>query len=96
MVTSDAWVLNPVTGYELELVSTPYQCLRPKELTFGEEELATLDMEIEKMKQKGAICIADNYIPEGVVFKPTKLAKQSRPEKEIFFPSFPHNSSVSA
>ena len=34
------------------------------------------------------------YIPEGVVFRPTKLAKQSRPEKEIaeiFFPSFPHN-----
>ena len=34
------------------------------------------------------------YIPEGVVFKPTKLAKQSRPEREIaefFFISFLYN-----
>ena len=37
------------------------------------------------------------YAPEGVVFKPTKLAKQSKPEKEIaeiFFPSFPHNTKL--
>ena len=59
VVTSDAWVLNAVKGYELDLSATPYQCLRPKELTFGEDELATLDMEIAKMKQKGAICLAD-------------------------------------
>ena len=58
VVTSDAWVLNTVKGYEIELSSTPYQCLRPKELSFGEEEIATLDMEIEKIKQKGAICLA--------------------------------------
>ena len=34
------------------------------------------------------------YTPEGVVFKPTKLAKQSKPERELaefFFTSFPHN-----
>ena len=60
VVTNDAWVLNAVKGYELELSSTPYQCLQPKELTFGEEEMATISMEIEKMKQKGAICLADN------------------------------------
>ena len=39
------------------------------------------------------------YIPEGVMFKPTKLAKQSRPEKEIadlFFTSFPHNTRLYA
>ena len=34
------------------------------------------------------------YLPEGVTFKPTKLAKQSRQGKtlqEFFFPSFPLN-----
>ena len=34
------------------------------------------------------------YLPEGVVFPPTKLAKQSRqsrPLTDFFFPTFPHN-----
>ena len=60
VITRDAWVLNAVKGYEL---ATPYQCLPPKELTFGAEELATLDTEITKMEQKGAICIADTNTP---------------------------------
>ena len=49
VVTGNAWVLSAVKGYKLDLTSPPYQCLQPRELTFGEEELANLDMEIDKM-----------------------------------------------
>ena len=58
-------MLNATIGYELDLLSIPYQCLQPNELTFGEVELATLKInaEIDKMEQKGGIRIADQNSP---------------------------------
>ena len=62
MVTQDAWELNAARGYKVGLVSTPYQYHLSKELTFGEEELVTLDA-LDKMEQKGATCTADRASP---------------------------------
>lgn len=55
-------MLNAVKGYELDLVSTPYQCLLPKELTLILGRRLS-DLEIEKIEQKGAICIAVENTP---------------------------------
>ena len=54
----DAWVLNAIRRYELDLVSIPYQCVPPKKLTFARDEIETLETEINNMTLKGAICAA--------------------------------------
>ena len=45
--------------YELDLMSTPYQCIQPKELSFGRDEIEILETEINNMTLKVAICTAD-------------------------------------
>ena len=42
-LTRDAWVLNAIRGYELDLVSTPYQSVPPKELAFAKDKIDTLE-----------------------------------------------------
>ena len=53
LIRRDAWVLNAIRGYKLNLVFTPYQ------LTFARDEIETLETEINNMTLKGAICTAD-------------------------------------
>ena len=82
VLTKDAWVLKAVKGYEIDLVSMPYQCLLPKELSFGEEELAALNAEIDKMEQKGAISIADKSSP-GFYFQLFVIPKKDGGHKPV-------------
>ena len=59
VITRDAWVLNAIEGYELHLVSTPYQRNQQKELPLRRGEIETLEIEINSMTIQGAICTAD-------------------------------------
>ena len=86
---SQTWDVNTVTAYldslgdnaNLDLPDLTMKLLALTRPTRS-SDLTSLDLQFRR------------YSPEGVVLKPTKLAKQSRPEKEIadiFFPIFPHN-----
>ena len=90
---SETWDVNTVTSYidnmgdnatlDLQDLSMKLTMLLALTRPTRSSDLTSLDLRFRR------------YIPEGVVFKPTKLAKQSKPEKEItefFFTSFPHNS----
>ena len=92
---SQTWDVNTVTTYldslgdnanlDLPELTMKLTILLALTRPMRSSDLTSLDLNFRR------------YIPEGVVFKPTKLAKQSRPEKEIadiFFPSFPHNSNL--
>ena len=63
MKTKDAWVLNTVQGYEVDLLAQPYQSLPPKELSFNREETNTLSEEVEKMLTKSAISLVQGQSP---------------------------------
>ena len=53
--TSDIWVLQAVKGYKIEFVSEPFQVNKPHGIVFPEEEKNVIDLEVQKMLQKGAI-----------------------------------------
>ena len=63
VITKDAWVLNTVQGYEVDLTAQPYQCLPPKELSFNKEEAKALSTEVEKMLSKNAISLVQGQSP---------------------------------
>ena len=54
--TSDIWVLQAVRGYKIEFVCEPFQVNKPHGIVFSDEEKKKLiDLEVQKMLQKGAI-----------------------------------------
>ena len=63
VITKDAWVLNTVQGYEVDLTAQPYQCLPPKELSFNKEEAKALSTEVEKMLSKNAKSLVQGQSP---------------------------------
>ena len=86
---SQTWDVNKVTSYTDHMGDNVNRVLSMK-LTMllaltrptRSSDLTSLDLQFRR------------YIPEGVVFMPTKLAKQSRPDKEVaefFFTNFPYN-----
>ena len=50
IISQDAWVLNCVRGYTINLLSKP-----PKELNFSKEETLNLSKEVQNMVEKNAI-----------------------------------------
>ena len=50
IISQDAWVLNCVKGYTINLLSKP-----PKELNFSKEETLNLSKEVQNMVDKNAI-----------------------------------------
>ena len=83
---SQTWDVNKVTSYIDHMGENVKRALSMK-LTMllaltrptRSSDLTSLDLQFRR------------YIPEGVVFTPTKLAKQSRPDKEVaefFFTTF--------
>ena len=56
-VTRDKWVLDTVTGYKIEFISTPTQQIRPRTGVCSSEEQNLVEEEIRKMLAKGAITI---------------------------------------
>ena len=53
--TSDIWVLQAVRGYKIEFVCEPFQVNKPHGIVFSDEEKKLIDLEVQKMLQKGAI-----------------------------------------
>ena len=53
--TSDIWVLQAVKGYKIEFVCEPFQVNKPQRIVFSDEEKKLIDLEVQKMLQKGAI-----------------------------------------
>ena len=52
---SDFWVLQAVKGYKIEFVWEPFQVNKPHGIGFSDEEKKLIDLEVQKMLQKGAI-----------------------------------------
>ena len=50
IISQDAWVLNCVRGYTINLLTKP-----PKEIMFSKEETRNLSKEVQKMVDKNAI-----------------------------------------
>ena len=53
--TSDSWVLQAVSGYKLEFVCEPFQVNKPRGIVFSDVEKKLINLEVQKMLQKGAI-----------------------------------------
>ena len=53
--TSDIWVLQAVKGYKIEFVCEPFQVSKPHRIVFSDKEKKLIDLEVQKMLQKGAI-----------------------------------------
>ena len=52
--TSDSWVLQAVSGYKIEFICEPFQVRKPHGIAFSVEEKKFIDLEVQKMLQKGA------------------------------------------
>ena len=53
--TSDPWIVQTVSGYHLEFVTTPHQVNLPKFPKFTKRETALIESEIKKLISKGAV-----------------------------------------
>ena len=54
-LTHNKFVLNLVKGIKIDFLSTPVQRSAPKPIQFGDNELSSIDVEIQKLISKGAI-----------------------------------------
>ena len=89
---SETWDVNVVTTY-LESLGENETLPRPV-LTHKTVMLLALTRPSRSADLSQLDLTGRRYLPEGVVFPPTKLAKQSRqsrPLTDFFFPTFPHN-----
>jgi len=90
---SETWDVNKVTSYLDSLgenASLPLPVLTHKTVMLLALTRPSRSADLSQLDLRGR-----RYLPEGVVFQPTKLAKQSRQSKpltDFFFPAFPHNS----
>jgi hypothetical protein len=60
ILTRDPWILETVSGYQLELRGSPSQELRPPRPVLDTEKDKALDIELEKLKVKRAITPVHN------------------------------------
>ena len=44
-----------MSGYKIEFVCEPFQVNKPRGIVFSDEEKKLIDLEVQKMLQKGAI-----------------------------------------
>ena len=54
-ITQDRWVLQSITGYQLELTQTPHQANQPQEILCSKVEHSKISQEISELLVKGAI-----------------------------------------
>ena len=54
-ITSDPWVIQTITGVNIEFTSKPFQVIAPCENTFSTAESEAIDLEVQKLLQKGVI-----------------------------------------
>ena len=66
-VTKDRWVLNTVTGYEIEFTSEPHQRQRPYPSQLNQSQQELVSQEITEMISKGAVTELQTP-PEGGFF----------------------------
>ena len=55
LITQDQWVLQAITGYQLELTQTPNQARQRLEISSSLEEQAKISQEVMELLAKGAI-----------------------------------------
>jgi len=55
VITQDRWVLNTVQGYQIELISKPWQVSVPTPPHLSTEQLQLINKEVAEMVQKGAV-----------------------------------------
>ena len=67
ILTKDRWVLNTITGYEIEFVSQPYQYKRPHPNQLNQIQQELVSREISEMISKGAVTEIQTP-PEGGFF----------------------------
>ena len=53
--TKDPWLLNTVSGYEIEFCEKPFQLKIPQQINFSAEQKSIVNQEIEELLNKGAI-----------------------------------------
>jgi len=55
LITQDRWVLQAITGYQLELTQKPYQARKSLEISCSLEEQTKISQEVKELLAKGAI-----------------------------------------
>ena len=55
LYTSDPWILQTVSGYQIDFDSCPVQQHIPREIPFSDNEKMLVDIEIQTLLKKGAI-----------------------------------------
>ncbi|KAJ1148938.1 hypothetical protein NDU88_001762 [Pleurodeles waltl] len=58
LLTSDAWVLQTVSGFHIEFWGTPVREVIPRPMMFSESDSNLIDAEVQELLLKGAICPA--------------------------------------
>lgn len=75
LLTSDAWVLQTVQGFQLEFSQIPAQRLRPWPLQFTRDQISLIDAEVSELLRKGAIVPASLH-PQGFLSNIFLVEKQ--------------------
>lgn len=65
-ITSDAWVLQTIKGFQIEFYGSPHQEVRPRPLFFPSDQAALVDKEVSNLLRKGAI-VPTTLHPHGFV-----------------------------
>ena len=55
VLTQDQWVLHTVAGYQLDLISAPYQSRMPQQIQTTTENATLITAEVAELVSKGAI-----------------------------------------
>ena len=55
VLTQDQWVLHTVAGYQLDLISAPYQSHMPQQIQTTTENATLITAEVAELVSKGAI-----------------------------------------
>ena len=74
-LTQDPSILNLVRGWRIPFLRKPHQSRIPNEIPLNALETAAVDIEIENMLQKGAICkskMEENQYISGIFVRPKK------------------------
>ena len=67
-ITNDQWILEAISGYHLEFLSSPHQRKWPKQHVLEEEKSEALEKELEALIQKEAVSKVQQ--PEGSFVSP--------------------------
>ena len=54
-ITSDPWILNTISAYQLEVTERPWQAFVPKSIKFSSQETELINLEIQNVLDKSII-----------------------------------------